>query len=288
MKALFKKEMQNEWFYLVVAFGSYLIGSFLSNSSIKKWDIIAFFAGFILFVALHLAHRYSQLLGSKRTSDSYRKKGMYHKAHYYLPLLAFLTIIFTCSYFLLKRQVLIGINLIWISLIFLLTFFQTNNRIVLISELIDWLLKSLLISPLLLLYGVSVQAAPLSSKHYLMAMPLFFLSAASFVALEFPMYAKSPEEKRSTLIPKIGLNQTIVLHNVLIFLSYLSLGAYLYFSATFRSQWTLLLIALISLFEMYQLHRLSLGMKPNYRMLKATAYIQTLSFIYLIILNTIL
>jgi len=287
MRATFTKEMKNDWFYLIIAFGSFLIGSFLSNPSVKKWDFIAFSAGFILFIALHLAHRYSQILGNKNSLDAYGNRRTHLKVYYYFPLLFLLAIILTCSYFLLKRQVLIGINLIWISLIFILTFLQSSHKRILLSELIEWLLKSLIISPLLLLYGVSVQAVPLSSEHYLIAMPLFFLSASSFVALEFPLYAKNPEEKKSSLIPKIGLNQTVVLHNVLIFLSYLSLGAYLFFTASFRSHWTLLFIALISLLEMYQLHRLSLGMKPNYRLIKATAYLQTLSFIYLFIFNTI-
>ena len=288
MKAFFVKEIKDDWFFFIVAFASYLTGSFLSKAAVKNWDFVAFFAGIILFYAMHIAQRYSQMLGNKNRSRPYRKGESSHKAQHYLPLLVLLAIILTCSYFLLQREVLIGINLIWIGLIFLLTFIQTNNQIIHISELIDWLIKSLIISPLLLHFGVSLQAVPISSEHYLLAMPLFFLSGASFVALEFPMYAKRPEERKSTLIPKTGIHQTIVLHNILILLSYLSLGAYLYFSGSFRGQWTLLLITLISLVEMYQLHRLSLGMKPNYRLIKATAYLQTLSFIYLFVFNTLI
>jgi hypothetical protein len=43
MKAFFVKEIKDDGFFFIVAFGSYLTGSFLSKAAVKNWDFVAFF-----------------------------------------------------------------------------------------------------------------------------------------------------------------------------------------------------------------------------------------------------
>lgn len=282
--------MYIDWFFIFGGLGALTLGTVISKNSIADWNLISFSASLIFFLATYLLQRYSQSLSKSKTireqSNSFAKPGL--KPLQYIPAFFLLALILTSLYFLLKQQVLIGINLIFLSLIAFLTFSQTSNRPGHPAKLLTWLFKSLIISPLLLVLGISVQAVPLTSLHYLLALPLLFLSASSFVALSFPQYANAPSEHKQTLIPTIGLEQTVTLHNVLILLAYLGLGAYLFFSGTFRTNWTLILITLISFAQMFLLHRILLGMKPNYGLLKTTAVLQTLTFIYLLVINTII
>ncbi len=287
------KDLEIDFFFLLSGMASHLLGTFFFNSKSGEWNLVRFASGLVFFVSCYLLQRYAHSLSKSKwaglnqsTGYDLSKPGL--KPVQYIPAIFLLTLIFTCLYFLLKQQVLIGINLIFLSVIALLIFVPTSTRVGHPFRLMDWFFKSLIVSPLLFILGISVQAMPLTGIHFLLAVPLFFLVASSFVALAFPRYAQSPEEQKRTLIPAIGLEQTISMHNILILLAYLGLVAYLYLSGSFRSNWTLLLISLISFIQMFLLHRIALGMKPNYGLLKTTAVLQTLSFIYLLILNALI
>ena len=292
MKSKHPIDLQLDYFFLFSGVGSLILGTIISKNKIAEWNMVRFTAALVFFVSCYFLQRYAHSLSKTKSHDFQQSAGFGLskpglKPLQFIPAFFLLTLIFACLYFLLKQQVLIGINLILLSLIALLLFAQTNTRAGHIFNLLEWLFKSLTISPMLLILGITVQAMPTNNLHYLLAIPLFFLVASSFVALMFPRYAQSPGEQKRTLIPTIGLEQTINLHNILIILSYLGLVAYLYFSGTFRSNWTVLLISIISVFQMFLLHRIALGMKPNYGLLKTTAVLQTLSFIYLLLLNTL-
>ena len=287
------KYLQIDFFFIISGIGSLLMGTVVSKNKLSEWDFVSLASALVFFLACYLLQRYSNSLSKTRrlegqSSSGYglTKPGI--KPVQYIPAFFLLTLIFTSLFFLLKQQVLIGINLIFLSLIALLIFSQPGTRAGHPFQSIEWLLKALIVSPLLLILGISVQAISLRSLDYLLAIPLFFLTASSMIALTFPNYAQSPSEQSRTLIPAIGLEQTISLHNVLVLLAYLTLGAYLFFSGSFRSNWTLILISAISFVQMFLLHRIALGMKPNYGLLRTTALLQTVSFIYLFILNALI
>lgn len=278
-----------DWFFLLTGIATILLGTALAKSKPAEWDLISLFSIIILTIALYSLQRVAHRLSTPTVVEETRLRTgrKYHKVIDYLPGLILLVIIFSCLYFLLKQEVLIGINLVWLSLIALFIFAQTSNLLKHSIQAIEWLLKSLVLSPLLLVLGMSVQAVGLSSLHYLLALPLFALSASSYIALEFPKYAKSQSDQKASLIARIGLESTVSLHRVLILLSYVSLLGFLYFSGGFRSYWSLMLVSVFSFAQMLLLHRLALGMKPHFALIKATAIMQTLSFIYLCLFNII-
>ena len=287
MKMLKNNKLEIDWFFLISGMGVFIVGTLFAKNKLSSWDLLSFFAALTFFVSIYLLQRIAHSLSNPTVVENTRistgKKNI--KAIQYIPALFLLALIFTCLYFLLKQQVLIGINLIWLSLISILTFVQTSQALHNLLKPVEWLLKSLIISPLMLLLGISVQAIPVEGLHYLLALPIFFLSSASFVTFEFPKFDNAPNENKNGLIARTGLDQTLQLHRILVLMAYACLLAYLYFSGTFRTHWTLILVAGISFFQMVLLNRIVLGMKPNFTLIKATAVMQVISFIYLLIIK---
>lgn len=284
------KDLEIDWFLLVSGFGSLLTGTVLANNRPGEWDLISFFSTVIFWATLYLLQRTARRLSTPLVIDDTRLATGKRRLTVidYLPGFGLLAVIFVCFYFLLKQGVLIGINLVWISLISIVVFVQNSRVAERFTVPMSWLFKSIVISPLLLVLGISVQAVDINGTEFLFALSLFSLMVASFLAMEFQKYSEAPSEQKKTLIPSIGIESTIRLHRVTILISYAALVVYLYLTGSLRTNWAMMLVSLISFLQMFLLYRISLGMKPNYTLIKASAYMQTLSFVYLFIFNTIL
>lgn len=287
MKNISVKSLKVDWFFLIFSIAVYCLGVLSINPVISTWHFSRFSLGIMFFLLVYLLQSYTNSLLNQTVVNEISLrfgKGKLKPQDY---IFAFILLfgIFLCFYFLLKQQVLIGINLIWIGLISFFLFVQNINLPGIGIKPLEWFFKSLIISPLMFLFAISLQAYSLDGLKCLLSAVLFFLFCTSFIAFEFPKVHQSHQENTQSIIPIIGLDNTISLHNILIFLTYIGLGAFLYFSGSFRTHWSLLLVVVISLIQMFLLQRLSLGMKPNFNLLKSTAIIQVLTFIYIFILK---
>jgi 1,4-dihydroxy-2-naphthoate octaprenyltransferase len=125
--------------------------------------------------------------------------------------------------------------------------------------------------------------------HRLVAMssfPLTALHLAMLLALQLPDYANDFKFNKQTLMIRLGWQNGMVLHNVLILSAFLLLSMNRMFGYPWFATLAGLLAFPIGIFQIWQMRQISSGLKPNWNaltvgsvaVLLVTAYLITFSF----------
>ncbi len=120
----------------------------------------------------------------------------------------------------------------------------------------------------------------------MVAFPLTTLSIAMLLAVELPDYASDLKQGKRPLLVRIGWQRGMLLHNLLILLSYVILGIAFALGLPFRIGWPVVFVLPIAIFQIWLMNRIADGAKPNWSLLiliavssyALTAYILTYAF----------
>ena len=121
--------------------------------------------------------------------------------------------------------------------------------------------------------------------HRLVAMSTFPLTAihlAMMIIFELPDYGSDIKFEKLTLLVRIGWENGITLHNVLILCAYLLLGIAMLFGLPVFIALPAFLTFPLGLLEIWQLRRITVGGKPNWNALGLTAIVLLGSMTYLL------
>jgi 1,4-dihydroxy-2-naphthoate octaprenyltransferase len=105
----------------------------------------------------------------------------------------------------------------------------------------------------------------------ILVFPLTALALATFIAFDFPSYARDRKYARGTLLVRIGWERAVPVHNILIVLAYLLLLFAPLFGISLALIWPGLLTAPFAIFQIFTLRQITLGGKPVWNMLTVTA-----------------
>jgi len=105
----------------------------------------------------------------------------------------------------------------------------------------------------------------------IISFPLMLLALAYFLALNFPTYATDQKYDRRTLLRSVGWESAIPLHHGLVSAAYLLLAGSLLFGLAWGLIWPVFLTLPFALLQIYWLHNLALGAKPNWKLLTINA-----------------
>ncbi|HIE56878.1 MAG TPA: prenyltransferase [Anaerolineales bacterium] len=128
-----------------------------------------------------------------------------------------------------------------------------------------------------------------SQIHRLAAMstfPLIPLHLAMLLTFEFPTYAGDLKHEKRTLLTRLGWQNGMNLHNLMILAAYLLFALALFAGFPTSIGLPALLTLPLGLFQIWYLSRIAAGVKPNWHLLAwtgiavfaATAYLLTFSF----------
>lgn len=278
------------WFFPLAATLVYILGLVLAMESGKVLNPVTFFCGLailIAFVVLDKVNNYTTSSSVNLFSTVGRTQKLKHPSVIALLFAAFAAI-FLSIFFLLQQQVLIGVNLAWLVLIAgLMTInFSRVGRIW--AQPFQWLIEGLLVSPLMLFWGASLQGFPPVPLMSLLSIGLILLYAVVTLALQYPDYQSDMERSHRSFILLVGWEKGIVIHNLLLILSFLLLGAYIYLGGTWRFHWAVVVMLLVGAFQILQLRRISQGLRPNWGLLKSTAMLLFSAVVYFFITGYLL
>lgn len=109
--------------------------------------------------------------------------------------------------------------------------------------------------------------------HRLLALtiPLTFLAFAYFVSQNFQSFAQDQKLNRVTFLTRLGWERVVPLHHLFVLLAFLLFAASPLLGLSLSLIWSLILIFPFALFQIYLLRNISLGAKPNWSLLHATA-----------------
>ncbi len=97
--------------------------------------------------------------------------------------------------------------------------------------------------------------------------PLVLLNLVMLMAFDFPEYARNQKQERTTLLMRLGWENGILLHNLLILAAFFLLGiSSLFGFPAFAVLPTFLLLPL-GIFQIYYMFRISEGARPNWNAL---------------------
>jgi 1,4-dihydroxy-2-naphthoate octaprenyltransferase len=121
--------------------------------------------------------------------------------------------------------------------------------------------------------------------HRLLAMstfPLTFIHMAMMLAFELPDYASDLKLQKRTLMVRLGWQRSMNLHNYLVLGAYFLLGLAVAFGMPFYIALPAFLTLPLGLLQIWQVHRIATGSKPNWTALTMAAIILFAGTTYLL------
>jgi 1,4-dihydroxy-2-naphthoate octaprenyltransferase len=171
-------------------------------------------------------------------------------------------------------------------LIFLGAFFYSIPPVSLMSSGYGELTTSILVANLVPALAYIIQAEGLHRLVAMSTFPLTPLHIAMMLSFELPDYAIDYKYDKLTLMVRLGWEQGMALHNLLILGAYLILGLSMIFGLPTSVALPAFFALPLGLFQVWYMWRIAGGMKPNWMVLTLsavltfgfTAYLLTFSF----------
>ncbi len=157
-----------------------------------------------------------------------------------------------------------------------------NNSIRAQSLPFRWLLDSLAISPVAYFFGLLITGLELSFFPFMLALPLFLIACGSSISFFFARYQEDLSQQQSPAMQNFNWGRLVQLHDLVAFLGYGLMAAYLYLSGALAIAWPAPLMVIAAFGCSLLLHRILQGMRPNWKLLKAMAAINLLGLVYIL------
>lgn len=105
----------------------------------------------------------------------------------------------------------------------------------------------------------------------MVAFPLTTLHLGMLIALELPDYASDISQGKQPILVRIGWQRGMMLHNLLILISFVIIGLAFVFGLPLNVAWPVILVLPFGLFQIWQMNRIADGAKPNWNLLVLSA-----------------
>jgi len=168
------------------------------------------------------------------------------------------------------------------SLIFLISIFYSMPPFNLSSSGYGELINSILIANLVPALALVLQTGELHRLLIMCTFPLTALHIAMMTALDFPDYATHIKHETSTLLVRLGWQNGMVFHNLLILVAFLLLGIAMLFGLHPGIGLPAFLPLPLGVLLIWLMRRIASGAKPNWRAITFTAVILFMSTAYLL------
>jgi 1,4-dihydroxy-2-naphthoate octaprenyltransferase len=145
---------------------------------------------------------------------------------------------------------------------------------------------AIVLSGILPALGFAFQTGGFNSLVSTVTFPLFLLALATFLALDFPLFAEDVKYERRTLLTRLGWQRAIPLHNAMLAAAYLLFAAAPFFGFPFSLFWPSLLTIPLAGYQIFMLRNIGDGARPLWNALNInaaaifglTTYLLTLTF----------
>ncbi len=119
-------------------------------------------------------------------------------------------------------------------------------------------------------FAFTLQAGE-THRFLLLAAPLTLLTFSYLIVRNFQSFAQDQKLDRITFLTRLGWERVVPLHHLFVLLAYLLLAVSPVFGLSLSLIWPVFLTFPFALFQIFLLRNISLGAKPNWTLLHATA-----------------
>lgn len=284
MQNIFSSLRKNA-FFIFASFSTYLVGAIFAGFENGRFDFNSLILGLLLFLTI-LAFQmlFSYLTTSKINpySQVSFERGNKKSQLMILTLILFLIYLFLI-YTILNINKLIGVNLIYISLITVLMLMTISRNGKMLFQTYGVIIEGMIVSPLMLLFGGGMQDVNPTNGHILLTLAFFFLYIATSTLLLFEQYERDQKIRDRSLLDMVGWENGIRIQNISLVLTYLVFFFFFFRNNSLGINLPVLISAIIGVFSMYLLTRMARGMKPHWQIIKATSFLHFFAVCYLIV-----
>lgn len=272
-------------FFIYSSFLTYLVGAIISSFERNNIDFVGLILGILVFLTILAFQQLFNYLSASKINPYSRisfERGNKKAQLFILTIILFLIYLFLITT-ILRINKLIGVNLIYISLITILMLISITRLGKMAFQTSGILIEGLIVSPLMLLFGGGMQGMNPTYGHILLTLAFFFLYLATRTSLLFEQFERDQKIGERSVLDFIGWENVIKIHNVSLFLTYLVFFLYFYRNGSLTINLPVLITAIFGAFSIYLLNRMAIGMKPNWQIIKATAFLHFFAVCYLLI-----
>ncbi len=272
-------------FFIFASFSIYLVGSIFAGFEKSNVDFSSLILGLLVFLTVLALQLLFDYLSTSKINPYSRvnfERGNKKSQLFILTFILFMILLYL-TYTILKMNKLIGVNLIYISLITFLMLLPIFRLGKMLFQTYNVIIEGMIVSPLMLLLGAGMQGMNPTSGYILLTIALFFLYIANRTSLLFEQYEKDLKSNERSMLIIIGWDNGIKIQNISLFLSYLVFFLYFYRNGSLGINLPVLITAIIGVFSMYLLNRMVRGMKPHWQIIKATAFLHFFAVCYLLV-----
>jgi 1,4-dihydroxy-2-naphthoate octaprenyltransferase len=108
-------------------------------------------------------------------------------------------------------------------------------------------------------------------RFLILTIPLTLLAFAYFIVSDFPSFASDNKFNRTTFLTRLGWERVVPLHHIFILFAYVFFAISTALGLSLSLIWPAFLTLPFALFQIFQLHNISLGAPTNWILLTATA-----------------
>jgi 1,4-dihydroxy-2-naphthoate octaprenyltransferase len=169
-----------------------------------------------------------------------------------------------------------------VGLAFLGSFFYSAPPIKLANSGYGELTTSILVANLVPIFAFVLQFGELHRLLLMSTFPLTALHLAMMIVFEFPDYLNDLKFEKYTLLVRVGWERGMVLHNILILSAFLLLGIAATLGLSFAIVLPAFIPLLLGLLQIWQMRRITAGVKPNWTTIGFTSAVLFGSVAYLL------
>jgi 1,4-dihydroxy-2-naphthoate octaprenyltransferase len=178
-----------------------------------------------------------------------------------------LTITASLTVLLIQKLGISIVGILILGLIFLGEFLYAIPPFRLVSSGYGELVMSIIVIGMFPALAFLLQGHDFHRLLIMVAFPLTTLHIAMLLALEFPDYASDLKQGKRPAIVRIGWQRGMIIHNILILVSFVILGAAFVFGLPLSVGWPVIFVLPIGLFQIWMMNRIADGAKPNWNLL---------------------
>jgi 1,4-dihydroxy-2-naphthoate octaprenyltransferase len=191
---------------------------------------------------------------------------------YLLAAITTLTIGAMLTVLLAARHVLSPASYIILALAFFFAFFYSVPPLRLARNGYGEVVAAVLLTNLTPAFAYLLQNSEFMNVLGVITLPLTILYLAMTLATSLETYYQEIKRGRQNLMIRLGWQGGMFLHNLCILVAYLTMGLATLFGLPWSLSWPRLLTLPIGLFQIWQIWRIGNGAKPQWRLLRLTAY----------------
>ena len=274
-----------DYFLVITGLFSYLLGCSVADFLGTSLDFESIILGLFLLLSIYITFIIIDLYfeGSYLRENSKPDQKTKIQLIFLLALIAIFLFLIAFLIFLIQSKIQINLETwLFLGTVFFFSILLVLPKLKNDLDPFSLFIKSFMVSALIPAIALLLQRYELNRILSLLALPLFFLHAASSLARSFSRYASDLSKKRQTTLVSLGWEKGIFFHNIMVLLVFLLLGLEPLFGLAWKVIWPALTTGIVGLFQIFQLQKIAQGGKPNWLLLNWTALILYAAIVYML------